>query len=75
MLPASDTLDRIGRAARVVARRRMETALLDGLSSEELATFDGLLAVELAIRRTRFAWLRAFPEAPSRRTCSPCLIG
>jgi TnpA family transposase len=65
VLPATDTLDRIGRAARVVARRRMEAALLDGFSSEELATFDGLLAVDPAIRQTRFAWLRAFPEAPS----------
>jgi hypothetical protein len=50
VLPATDTLDRIGRAARVVARRRMEAALLDGFSSEELATFDGLLAVDPAIR-------------------------
>jgi hypothetical protein len=31
VVPAIDTLDRIGRAARVVARRRMEAALLDGL--------------------------------------------
>src|SRR5271163_769853 len=37
VLPATDTLDRIGRAARVVARRRMEAALLDGFSSEERA--------------------------------------
>jgi hypothetical protein len=67
VLPASDTLDRIGRAARVVARRRMEAALLDGLSSEELATIDGLLAIDPVIRQTRFAWLRAFPEAPSEK--------
>ncbi len=67
VLPATDTLDRIGRAARVVARRRMEAALLDGFSSEELATFDGLLGVDPAIRQTRFAWLRAFPEAPSEK--------
>jgi hypothetical protein len=67
VLPATDTLDRIGRAARVVARRRIEAALLDSFSSEELATFDGLLAVDPAIRQTRFAWLRAFPEAPSEK--------
>jgi hypothetical protein len=36
VLPATDTLDRIGRAARVIARRRMEAALLDGLTSEGL---------------------------------------
>jgi TnpA family transposase len=65
--PAIDTLDRIGRAARVVARRRMEVALLDGLTSERLATLDGLLAVDPTIRQTRFAWLRALPEAPSEK--------
>ena len=67
VVPAIDTLDRIGRAARVVARRRMEAALLDGLTSETLATLDGLLAVDPTIRQTRFAWLRALPEAPSEK--------
>ena len=67
VVPAIDTLDRIGRAARVVARRRMEAALLDGLTSERLATLDGLLAVDPTIRQTRFAWLRALPEAPSEK--------
>jgi TnpA family transposase len=67
VLPAIDTLDRIGRAARVVARRRMEAALLDGLTFEKLATLDGLLAVDSTIRQTRFAWLRALPEAPSEK--------
>ena len=63
----TDTLDRIGRAARVVARRRMEASLLDGFTSERLATLDGLLIVDPAIRQTRFAWLRALPEAPSEK--------
>jgi len=67
VVPAIDTLDRIGRAARVVARRRMEAALLDGFTSERLATLDGLLAVDPAIRQTRFAWLRALPEVPSEK--------
>ncbi len=67
VLPATDTLDRIGRAARVVARRRMEAALLGGLTPEGLATLDGLLTVDPAIRQTRFAWLRALPEAPSEK--------
>lgn len=67
LLPATDTLDRIGRAARVVARRRMEAALLEGLTPEGLATLDGLLTVDPAIRQTRFAWLRALPEAPSEK--------
>lgn len=67
VLPATDTLDRIGRAARVIARQRMEAALLDGLTSEGLATIDELLTVDPTIRQTRFAWLRALPEAPSER--------
>lgn len=67
VVPAIDTLDRIGRAARVVARRRMEASLLDGFTSERLAALDGLLAVDPAIRQTRFAWLRALPEAPSEK--------
>lgn len=75
VVPAIDTLDRIGRAARAVARRRVEAALLDGLTSERLATCDGLLAVDLAVRQTRFAWLRALPEAPSEKNCSPSSIG
>jgi TnpA family transposase len=67
IIPAIDTLDRIGRAARTVARRRMEAALLDGLTSERLATLDRLLAVDPTIQHTRFAWLRTLPEAPSEK--------
>jgi len=67
VLPATDTLDRIGRAARVVARRRMEVAMLEGLTPDWLAAFDGLLTVDHAIRQTRFAWLSSLPEAPSEK--------
>ncbi|MHA6770321.1 Tn3 family transposase [Sphingobium ummariense] len=66
-LLATDTLDRIGRAARVIARRQMEAALLGNLTPGELITLDGLLVVDPAIRQTRFAWLRAMPEAPSEK--------
>ena len=67
LLPAADTLDRIGRAGRAVARKHMEVALLDGFTSEGLARLDGLLVVDPSIRLTRFAWLRALPEAPSEK--------
>jgi TnpA family transposase len=67
LLPAAGTLDRIGRAGRAVARKRMETSLLDGFTSERLAALDGLLTVDPVIRQTRFAWLRALPEAPSEK--------
>ena len=45
----------------------MEASLLDGFTSERLATFDGLLIIDPVIRKTRFAWLRALPEAPSEK--------
>ncbi len=67
LLPAAGTLDRIGRAGRAVARKRMEASLLDGFTFEKLATFDGLLIIDPVIRQTRFAWLRALPEAPSEK--------
>jgi len=66
-LPATDTLDRMGRAARVIARKQMEHALLGGLTPDDLAVLDGLLSVDPAIRQTRFAWLRTLPEAPSEK--------
>lgn len=67
LLPAAGTLDRIGRAGRAVAHKRMEASLLDGFTFEKLATFDGLLIIDPVIRQTRFAWLRALPEAPSEK--------
>ena len=67
LLPAADTLDRTGRAARAVARRRMERALLDDLDADQLTALDALLEVDPAIRLTRFAWLRSPPEAPSEK--------
>jgi len=45
----------------------MEASLLDGFTFEKLATFDGLLIIDPVIRQTRFAWLRALPEAPSEK--------
>lgn len=73
VLPAADTLDRIGRAARVLARRRMEAALLDGLPAERLDAIDRLLAVDPAIRITRFAWLKSPPEAPGQKNLQALL--
>ncbi len=67
VLPAADALDRIGRAARVLARRRMEAALLDGLPAERPGDLDRLLEVDPANRITRFAWLRSPPEAPGEK--------
>lgn len=73
LLPAADTLDRVGRAARAIARRRMKASLLKGLSAERLSALDGLLVVDPAIRMTPFAWLRAPPEAPSEKNLDALL--
>jgi hypothetical protein len=81
MLPATDTLDRLGRGARAIARRRMEAALLAGFTTAELAALDDLLVLDPAVQMSRFAWLRALPEAPSERNllalmddCALCAI-
>lgn len=67
LLPAVDMLDRLGRAARAIARRRMESALLDGLSAERSAAIDDLLAVDPAVGMTRFVIFMPFKLNASRR--------
>jgi TnpA family transposase len=67
LLPSTDKLERIGTAGRAVARKRVQTSLLEGLMPERLEAFEQLLMVDPAIRQTRFAWLRALPEAPSEK--------
>lgn len=65
LLPASETIERIGLAARAIARRRAEAALISGFSCEQLRSFDDLLKVDPAIAQTRFHWLRSAPDAPA----------
>lgn len=64
LLPAVDTIERIGLAARAIARRRAETALIADLSPEHRQGLDDLLKVDAAIGQTRFHWLRSAPDAP-----------
>ena len=54
----------MGLAARAVARRRAETALIEAMPLDTLQTLDRLLEVDAEIRQTRFSWLRSAPEAP-----------
>jgi len=58
-------LEKIGLAGRAIARQRAETALLDGLSLDEMEQLEVLLVVDPAIQQTRLAWLRSAPDAPS----------
>ena len=64
LLPAANMIERMGLAARAIARRQAEAALITDLDPETLGTLDGLLAVDPAIGQTRYHWLRSAPEAP-----------
>jgi Domain of unknown function (DUF4158) len=65
LLPAVETVERLGLAARAIARRRAEIALIEGLAPEKLQALDKLLEIDPAIGQTRFHWLRSAPEAPT----------
>lgn len=64
LLPSQHSIEKIGIAARAVARRRAETALISDLDPEKLEALDRLLEVDPAIGHTRFHWLRSAPDAP-----------
>jgi TnpA family transposase len=64
LLPVANTIERMGLAARAIARRRAESALISDLDPEKLQMLDALLEVDPAIGQTRFHWLRSAPEAP-----------
>ncbi|MCE3543571.1 DUF4158 domain-containing protein, partial [Escherichia coli] len=64
LLPAVNMMERMGLAARAIARRRAERALISDLDSEKLETLDALLGVDPAIGQTRYHWLRSAPDAP-----------
>ena len=65
LLPVVEIIERMGLAARAIARRRAEGALIEGLTPEKLQALDKLLEVDVAIGQTRFHWLRSAPEAPA----------
>jgi TnpA family transposase len=64
LLPAINTIEHLGLAARRIARRRAESALLSDIDLEKLETLDALLDVDPAIGQTRLHWLRSAPDAP-----------
>jgi hypothetical protein len=65
LLPAANVIERMGLAARAIARRRAEAALISDLDPEKLHALDNLLVVDSTISQTRFHWLRSAPEAPA----------
>ncbi|WP_286829265.1 MULTISPECIES: Tn3 family transposase [Kordiimonas] len=64
LLPSFRKLDRLGRAARAIARARTNAAVLDGLNEDQLFKIDRLLEYDPQIRQTRFGWLRSHSESP-----------
>ncbi len=59
LLPAIDTIERIGLAGRAIARRRAETTLIKDVPLDTLRSLDRLLEVDPSIGQTRFHWLRS----------------
>jgi hypothetical protein len=64
LLPPEDYMDRIGRAGRAIARKRIHLAILKGVTSQQFSFIDDLLALDPAIKQTRFSWLNAWPDSP-----------
>ena len=65
LIPAAAVLERIGLAARVRARKRVFQALAEGLTDGARDALEKLLALDPALRRSRFAWLRDCAESPA----------
>jgi TnpA family transposase len=65
ILPSPGVLERIGLSARARARAAAHTDLVAGLTTEQRERLHGLLVIEDDRPRTRFAWLREWPEAPT----------
>lgn len=64
LLPSQHSIEKIGIAARAIARRGAETALISDLDPEKLEALDRLLEVDPTIGHTRYHWLRSAPDAP-----------
>lgn len=69
ILPSPSVLERIGLSSRARARARARAAahakLVAGLTATQREELHGLLSIEEDQSRTRFAWLREWPEAPT----------
>ena len=65
LIPAAAVLERIGLAARVRARKRVFQAMAEELTDAAREVLENLLTFDAALRRSRFAWLRGYPESPA----------
>ncbi|ARN81209.1 DUF4158 domain-containing protein [Methylocystis bryophila] len=67
LLPAATILERIGLAARARARKQAHKNLIEGLEQRTVNELRALTAVSDNKDRTRLAWLRDWPEAPTQK--------
>lgn len=67
LLPAATILERIGLAARARARKQAHKNLIEGLEQRTINELQALIAVSDDRDRTRLAWLRDGPEAPTQK--------
>jgi voltage-gated potassium channel Kch len=63
ILPPSGVIERAAIAGRARARTQATDALLAGVSDEQIGRQDKLLAIDLSVNMTLFAWLKAMPVA------------
>lgn len=70
LLPAIDTIERIGLAGRAIARRRAERTLIEEIPLDGLQSLDRLLEVDPSIGQARFHGLRSRQKRRLRRTSS-----
>ena len=64
VVPAPETVERVGLAGRARARKRATEALLGGMPDELTAKFDALLVVDTKTGRAPLTWLKDLPSAP-----------
>lgn len=67
LLPAPTILERVGLAARARARKQAHKNLIEGLEQRTVNELQALIAVSDDRDRTRLAWLRDWPEAPTQK--------
>lgn len=67
LLPAPTIFERFGLVARARARKQAYKNLVDGLEQRTVNELQALIAVRDEGDRTRLAWLRDWPEAPTQK--------
>ncbi|SEF07583.1 Transposase and inactivated derivatives, TnpA family [Rhizobiales bacterium GAS188] len=73
ILPAMDTIERVGLAGRARARRHAADALVATLTSQQLGRLDRLLVNDIKLNSSPLAWLRDIPESPSTTNIN-CIV-